>query len=150
MKTKHKLTEVQIEGMSAIEKVLFFWNNVWSSPYNVDLIDLLMVEDFEITTAGKVISGREEFKKWVIGFLKTAENSNLENLDIFESACGTKVVSRWKLTGFNNGILGLDPNKEPFVLFGTAVWLIKDGKLAHNWVERSSFELYKELRTSVL
>ncbi|WP_370896240.1 ester cyclase [Chryseobacterium gossypii] len=126
-----------------IEKVLYFFNNVWSSPYDIDLIDQLMSEDFEITTAGNLISGRDEFKKWVSQFLKYVENSHLETLDAFESACGTKVVVRWKLTGLNNGILGLTPNKEPIEFTGTAIWLIRDGKLAHNWVERNSFEVYQ-------
>jgi len=149
METKRKLTEANLNAMSAIEKVLFFFDNVWSFPHNVDLIDLLMVEDFQITTAGKLISGREEFKKWVVRFLESVQNSHLETLDIFESACGTKVVTRWKLKGLNNGIMGLEPNKEPIEFFGTAVWLIRDGKLAHNWVERNSFEVYKELTTSI-
>jgi hypothetical protein len=32
---------------------------------------------------------------------------------------------------------------------GTAVWAVrKDGKLCHNWIERSSFELFQQLRNS--
>ncbi|RAJ91049.1 SnoaL-like polyketide cyclase [Larkinella arboricola] len=146
MNTESKITEARISEMSPIEKVLFFWGNVWSHPHDVDLIDLLMVEDFAITTAGEVISGREAFKNWVIAFLKNVKNSHLENLDIFESQCGTKVVSRWKLTGLNNGILGLNPDQRPIELYGTAIWLIRDGKLAHNWVERNSLEVYRKLQ----
>lgn len=132
-----------LNTMTNLEKVLYFFDNVWSSPYNIDLIDLLMVEDFEITSAGKLISGREEFKKWVVLFLDSMHNSHLETLDAFESACGTKVVVRWKLTGLNNGILGLSPNMKPIEFLGTAVWQIRNGKLAHNWVERNSFEVFQ-------
>lgn len=145
MTTKQVLSTKEIEQLGHVEKVLFFFDNVWSSPYRIDLIDLLMAEDFEITTAGKLISGRTAFKNWVIDFLKKVENSNLETLDVIESTCRTKVVVRWKLTGINNGILGLPPNKEKIELFGTAIWLIRDGKLAHNWVERNSFEVYHQL-----
>ena len=145
METNDQLIETDIESLSAVEKVRFFFDNVWSAPYNVDLIDQLMVEDFEITTAGKVMSGREAFKNWVTVFLKNVENSHLETLDVFESACGTKVVVRWKLTGVNNGFMELPPKKEQFELFGTAIWLIRDNKLARNWVERNSFEVYQEL-----
>jgi predicted ester cyclase len=139
------ITPAVIEAMTPVEKVIYFWNNVWSYPYNVDLIDSLMVEDFKITTAGKEISGRDEFKKWVTGFLKTIDNAHLENLDIFESKCNTKVVSRWKFTGLHNGMFGLAPNKKPISLTGTAIWLIKDNKLAHNWVERSSWEVFQQV-----
>lgn len=138
------ITEDDINKWTNIEKVLFFFGNVWSHPYNVDLIDLLMLEDFTITTAGKVISGRDEFKQWVQQFLSLMHNSDLKVLDAFESACNTKVVVRWELTGINNGILGLAPNREALEFSGTAVWLIKEGKLAHNWVERNAFEVYQK------
>lgn len=143
--TKQEFTPEEIKKMGNVEKVLFFFGNVWSAPHNVDLIDYLMTEDFEITSAGKSIIGRDAFKEWVSDFLKKVENSNLENLDVIESSCGTKVVVRWKLTGINNGILGLPPNKEEIEMFGTAIWLIRDGRLAHNWVERNSFEVYNSL-----
>jgi hypothetical protein len=33
-----------------------------------------------------------------------------------------------------------------FTLTGTAVWAVReDGKLLHNWVERSSWELFQRL-----
>lgn len=131
--------------LSPIDKVLHFWNNVWSHPHDLSLIDDLMVEDFVITNAGTEIQGRENFKQWVSGFLKTVHNANLETLDIFESKDGSKVVSRWRFTGTHNGMLGLEPNQKPVVLTGTAVWLIRDNRLAHNWVERSAWELYHSL-----
>jgi hypothetical protein len=47
------------------------------------------------------------------------------------SACST----RWGLTHFGR-----------FTLTGTAVWAVReDGKLLHNWVERSSWELFQRL-----
>jgi len=108
-----------------------------------------MVEDFQITTAGKLVKGRDSFKKWVVEFLSKVENSNLETLDVIESTCGTKVVVRWKLIGINNGILDLPPNKEAFEMFGTAIWQITDGRLAHNWVERNSYEVYNILSKKI-
>jgi hypothetical protein len=32
----------ELVNLSPVEKVLHFWNNVWSPPYNLDLIDELM------------------------------------------------------------------------------------------------------------
>jgi hypothetical protein len=134
-----------LSELSPVDKVLHFWNNVWSYPYNLDLIDELMVEDFMITNAGVEIKGRENFKQWVAGFLKTINNANLENLDIFESKDGSRVVSRWRFTGFHNGMFGLEPNNQPINLIGTAIWEIRDNKLAHNRVERNSWEVYQQL-----
>ncbi|KAA2238955.1 ester cyclase [Chitinophaga agrisoli] len=138
--------QLNLAALTPVEKVLHFWNNVWSHPYNLDLIDELMVEDFTITNAGTQIKGRDNFKQWVHQFLQTIHNANLETLDIFESKDGTRVVSRWKLTGIHNGMLGLAPNQKPVELLGTAVWEIRDNKLAHNWVERNSWELYHQLK----
>ena len=134
-----------LSELSPVDKVLHFWNNVWSYPYNLDLIDELMVEDFMITNAGVEIKGRDNFKQWVAGFLRTINNANLENLDIFESKDGSQVVSRWRFTGFHNGMFGLEPNNQPINLIGTAIWEIRDNKLAHNRVERNSWEVYQQL-----
>jgi hypothetical protein len=42
-----------------------FFSNVWHKPHNLKAIDNLMTEDYKITTAGSIISGRENFKSWV-------------------------------------------------------------------------------------
>ncbi|MGF7037592.1 ester cyclase [Mucilaginibacter lappiensis] len=145
MKNSNTSQQQALSELSPVDKVLHFWNNVWSYPYNLNLIDELMVEDFMITNAGVEIKGRENFKQWVAGFLKTINNANLENLDIFESKDGSKVVSRWRFTGFHNGMFGLEPNNQPINLIGTAIWEIRDNKLAHNRVERNSWEVYEQL-----
>ena len=145
MKNSNTSQQQALSELSPVDKVLHFWNNVWSHPYNLDLIDELMVEDFMITNAGVEIKGRDNFKQWVAGFLRTINNANLENLDIFESKDGSQVVSRWRFTGFHNGMFGLEPNNQPINLIGTAIWEIRDNKLAHNRVERNSWEVYQQL-----
>jgi hypothetical protein len=145
MKNSKSSQQQSLSELSPVDKVLHFWNNVWSYPYNLDLIDELMVEDFMITNAGVEIKGRENFKQWVAGFLKTINEANLENLDIFESKDGSQVVSRWRFTGFHNGMFGLEPNNQPINLTGTAIWEIRDNKLAHNRVERSAWEVFQQL-----
>jgi len=135
----------ELANLSPVEKVLHFWNNVWSAPYNLDLIDELMVEDFIITNAGKDIVGRDNFKAWVAKFQQSVTDGHLENLEIFESRDGKRVVSRWRFTGYHNGLFGITPNGKPIELTGTAIWEIRDSKLAHNWVERSAFEVYQQL-----
>ena len=142
----NNLQKRQLADLTPTEKVLYFWNNVWSPPYNLDLIDELMVEDFVITSAGKDIVGRDNFKAWVMGFQKSVKDGRLENLEIFESKDGKKIVSRWRFTGYHNGMFGIEPNGKPIVLTGIAIWEIRDNKLAHNWVERSAWETYQQVR----
>ncbi len=60
---------------------------------------------------------------------------------MFPSADGTRVVSRWTVTGFNAGMFGTSPDSRPVRFTGIAVWEVRDGRLAHNWVERSAYEL---------
>ena len=142
-------TNTQVENnfhlMTGIELVQFFWDNVWNHPYDHNLIDELMVEDFIITNAGKDIVGRESFKEWLVGFRKVTNNFRLENLEMFESKDGSRVVSRFLCSGNNNGMLGLDADNKAFSFTGTAIWEIRGNKLAHNWVERSTYELVQSL-----
>ncbi len=104
-----------------------------------------MTGDFTITSAGKDTSGRAEFKEWVSAFQKKAVGLRLENLDCFPSEDGTRVVSRWIARGRNGGVLGTEPDGRPIEFTGIAIWEIKDGKLAHNWVERAAWELRQRL-----
>ena len=54
--------------------------------------------------------------------------------------------SRFRITGHNNGIFGLPADGKPVALTGNAIRAVTPtGKLAHNWVERSAWELYNEL-----
>jgi predicted ester cyclase len=64
---------------------------------------------------------------------------------MFESKDGSRVVSRWVCTGNNHGMFGLPADGKPFSFTGTAIWEIRDNKLAHNWVERSTYELFQSL-----
>ncbi|WP_411826000.1 redoxin domain-containing protein [Luteolibacter sp. AS25] len=133
------------EGPTGRHMVLQFWENVWNPPYDLSLIDKLMTEDFVITSAGQDVVGREEFVEWVAEFQEKAKGLRLENLDCFEGADGGRVVSRWIARGRNGGMLGTEADDREFEFTGIAVWEVRDGKLSHNWVERSAWELYKRL-----
>ena len=66
---------------------------------------------------------------------------------MFQNEDGNQVASRWRIAGKNNGILGTPADQQPIFFTGIAVWAVReDGKLCHNWVERSSFELFQQLR----
>jgi len=121
-----------------------FWENVWNPPYDLELVDKLVAEDFVLTSAGKDVEGRAEFKKWIEGVQAKVADIRLENLDTFPSEDGSKVTSRWKATGKNQGLFDSDPDGRPVEFTGIAIWEVEDGKLTHNWVERATWEMYQE------
>ncbi len=129
----------------AVELVEQFWQRVWNPPYDLTAIDELLVEDFVISNAGIDVSPRPAFKQWVASFQARIGHLRLQPIETFANEQGTRVVSRWVVTGTNQGVLGTIADGQPVRFTGIAVWEIRDGKLAHNWVERSAWELYQSL-----
>lgn len=123
--------------MTSSELVESFWQQVWNA-HDPDAVDRFVVPDFVITNAGRDIVGREAFKEWIRAFLAELPDLRLDVTETFENAGGTRVASRWRIHGTNNGYLHSAAIGEPIVFTGTAVWEVRDGKLAHNWVERSA------------
>jgi ketosteroid isomerase-like protein len=122
-----------------------FWDEVWNA-HDPEAIDKFVVDDFVIVSGGEEIAGRDAFKAWINGFLAKVNDLHLEVVESFQNEDGSRVTSRWLLTGRNNGILGTAPDQQNIAMTGTAVWAVReDGKLLCNWVERASFELYRRL-----
>ncbi|HYE67519.1 MAG TPA: nuclear transport factor 2 family protein [Anaerovoracaceae bacterium] len=137
-----------MDKVDAVSIVEDFWKSVWQEQ-NVEAIDRFVVEDFVITSDGVDIKSREKFKEWVGQFLERINDFNFEVIETFQNESGTRVASRWKVTGRNNGILGSVKDQSPISFTGTAVWALnEEGKLLHNWVERSTLALAKALRYS--
>jgi hypothetical protein len=135
---------------NSVELVESFWRDVWSSR-NPEAVDDYVVEDFVITNAGRRIEGRDDFKAWVAAFLGQIDDLVFEVVETFQNHDGSRVCSRWRVHGRNNGVLGTEPDGRPISFSGTAVWEVReDGKLAHNHVERASWELYQELTGAAL
>ncbi|RED52630.1 ester cyclase [Cohnella lupini] len=125
------------------------WAKVYNLPQDLDAIDRLCTEDFILSNPDGDVVGRAVFKEWARTFTSKIRDIRLNSLDMFSSADGTRVVSRWVVTGYNQGILGSPPDDRPIQISGIAVWEIRDGKLAHNWVERSAHELSQQLAKPV-
>ena len=126
-----------------------FWREVWKQPQNPDSIDRLVHEDFVITSGGQDIVGREAFKAWVKDFQARVHNFEFHVVETFQNQDGSRVASRWRVSGRNNGLMGTEPNGAPFEMCGTAVWEVgTDGLLRHNWVERNAFEVYGAITRS--
>ena len=128
---------------NAVAIVENFWREVWKAPQDPEAIDRLIAEDFIITSGGREIQGREAFKRWVIGFQEKIRDLQFESIETFQNEDGSRVASRWRVTGRNNGFLGTKPGLEPISMLGTAVFAVReDGLLQHNWVERNAWEVY--------
>ncbi|WP_394834614.1 ester cyclase [Pendulispora rubella] len=125
------------------------WAKVYNPPQDLDAIDRLCTEDFILSNPDGDVVGRVAFKEWARTFSSKIRDMRLTSLDMFTSADGTRVVSRWVVTGYNRGVLGSSPDDRPIRFSGIAVWEVRDGKLAHNWVERSAYELSRELAQPV-
>jgi steroid delta-isomerase-like uncharacterized protein len=130
----------------AEELLAEFWAKVWNPPYDLDTVDRLCTEDLVITNAGTDIVGRTAFKEWIKAFTSKIQELRLVSDDMFSSTDGTRVVSRWTVTGFNRGMFGTPADDRPVQFTGIAIWELRDGKLAHNWVERSAYELSQQLK----
>ena len=70
-------------------------------------------------------------------------------VETFQNQDGSRVASRWRVVGRNNGLMDTEPNGAPFEMCGTAVWEVgTDGLLRHNWVERNALEVYGAITRS--
>jgi SnoaL-like polyketide cyclase len=134
--------------MNSIKIVEEFWERVWKAR-NPAEIDAFVVDDFVITTGGLDVVSRTKFKEWAAAFMAKINDLQFEVIETFQNEDGSRVASRWRIVGKNNGLLGTPPDQQPISFTGTAVWAVReDGKLCHNWVESSSFELFQQLSQS--
>jgi predicted ester cyclase len=131
-----------LNGASIVEA---FWAAVWQGK-DFDAIDRFCVEDFIITSGGIDVRSRESFKAWAKQFNQLITGLRFDVIETFQNADGSRVASRWRVSGRNNGMFGLPPDQRAISFTGTAIWQIReDGKLMHNWVERASWEAYNAL-----
>jgi hypothetical protein len=136
-----------MEKRNSVRIVENFWRQVWQSR-NPDAVDELVAEDFAITSGGVTISSRQHFKRWVAAFLASINDFEFHVVESFQNETGDRVVSRWRVTGKNNGFMGSQPCQSPIDMTGTAVLHVReDGLLQHNWVERSALEVHRSLGT---
>ena len=124
--------------MNSLEIVRAFWDDVWNA-HDPDAVDRFVVDDIVLVSGGHEIAGKENFKNWIRGFLDKVNDLQIEPIETFQNDDGTRVTSRWVMTGTNNGILSSVADQEPIVVTGIAVFAVGgDGKLLRNWVEQAS------------
>jgi hypothetical protein len=131
--------------MNSVKIVEEFWERVWKARHPA-AIDNFVIDDFVITTGGVDVVFRTKFKEWAAAFMAKINDLQFEVIETFQNEDGSRVASRWRIAGKNNGILGTPADQQPISFTGTAIWAVQeDGKLCHNWVERSSFELFQAI-----
>lgn len=130
---------------NSIEIAGKFWREVWQLR-NPGAADHLVSEDFTVTSGGVDIRSRTAFKEWVTAFLSSIDDFEFNVIETFQNETGDRVVTRWRVTGKNNGFMGFEPCGSPINMTGTAVLHVdEDGLLRHNWVERSALEVFRSL-----
>jgi len=122
-----------------------FFSELWNPPYKMEVIDELVSDDFVITNAGTDIVGKEGFKKWVQALGSQFIDLRLHIEEIVATADGQRVTARMIASGRNNGAFGTKADKQPITLTVTAIVAVKEGKIVHNWVEKSALELQQKI-----
>lgn len=131
----------------SVKIVEAFWDAVWKGK-DFDAIDRFCVDDFIITSGGIDVVSRERFKAWAKQFNALITDLKFDVTETFQNEDGSRVASRWRVSGRNNGMFGLPADQREISFTGTAIWQVRDdGKLMHNWVERASLEAYNSLKT---
>lgn len=128
--------------------VMRFWTEVWNSPYRLETIDELLAEDFIITTDGKDIVGRPAFKQWLQAFQSKVEGLKVVPQEVLVTEDGSRVITRMVASGRNRGMFGTTPDGAPVEFVAISIMQVRNGKLTHNWVERSAYELHQRLTGS--
>ena len=136
--------ESEDDNRDSVRVVEGFWAAVWKAR-DAEAIERFVVGDRPDHGGVDVVS-KAAFKEWATQFMGKITDLEFEAVETFQNEDGSRVASRWRITGKNNGVLGTAADQRPITLTGTAVWAVReDGKLLHNWVERSSWELFQRL-----
>ena len=131
--------------LNAVQIVESFWADVWVAR-NPEVVDRHVVDDLVITSAGKRFGQGMPSGNGYASFRREFAGLEFEVIESFQNAEGNRVASRWRVRGHDNGFLGLPSDQRPLEMTGTAVWAVSaDGKLLHNWVDRSAWECYQRL-----
>jgi len=134
----------------SLKLVKRFFTEVWNPPFRLETIDELVSEDFKLTTDGKSVAGRDNFKKWVVGIQSVVGDLKNAPQEMLVTDDGKRVITRILATGTNKGMFGTEADGAPIEFVVISIIEIEDGKITRNWVERSAYELYQRLTASAI
>src|SRR2546427_12247513 len=122
--------------MNAVNSVGDFWGGV-GKPRTPAAIDDFVVDDFVLTDAGVDVVSKRKFKEWASAFMAMINDLQFEVIETFQNEDGSRVASRWRIDGRNNGILVKAADKRAISFTGTEVVTGRDDdKLSHESVGR--------------
>jgi hypothetical protein len=116
-----------------------FWSRVFGLAPDFEAIERLCTRDFILTTAGRDVVGRAAFTEWARDFRTHTRGMQLVSNDMFTSADGGSVISRWTVA---ETPVGVDRGRE---FSGMTVWEVREGKLARHRIERSTIATHQRL-----
>lgn len=106
--------------MNSVKIVAEFLQSVWKA-CNPAAIDDFVIDDFVITTGGVDVVSRTKFKEWAAAYMAKINDIQFEVIETFQNEDGSRVASRGRIAGKNNGIPGTLADQQPVSVTGTAV-----------------------------
>jgi hypothetical protein len=101
--------------MNSVKIVEEIWERVWKAR-NPIAIDDFAIEDFVITTGGIDDVSRTNLKEWASAFMAKINDLQFEVIETFQNEDESRIASRWRIAGKNNGILGAPADRQPIPL----------------------------------
>ena len=131
--------------MAKQEQIAFqFWSEVWRQR-RIHRVDELVTEDCVIHAAGEDVASRAAFKAWLGAFHDKVDALELGVKDLF--SVDDRVVTRWRLTGRNRGLLSTEANHQPIDLTGIAISIVREpGQIAEQWLEYNAWAAFPSAR----
>jgi hypothetical protein len=75
-----------------------FWAAVWKAR-DPEAIDRFVVDEFVLTTGGVEVVSRAASKEWAGQFMGRITDLEFEVVETFQNEDGSRVASRWRITG---------------------------------------------------
>lgn len=89
------------------------------------------------------VNGLDEYGEWGLSIFRGIPDAHIEVEDSFVS--GTKVASRWTVTGTHEGeLFGVPATGEPFEITGLAIFRMEDGKIAEKWYQQDDLGMFQQ------
>ena len=98
--------------MRSTEIVNAFWDEVWNA-HEPDAVDRFVTDDIIVEAGGQEISGKANVKNWVKEFVDHIDDLHVETIEAFQNDDGTRVTSRWVLTGSTRASSARNPTASP-------------------------------------
>jgi len=126
------------------EVVREVFSEVWSKG-NVGLIDALYAEDYIGHFPGETFHGRKGIRSHVLAHRKAFPDWTEEVEDTITE--GNQVVARFRSRGTNLGeFLNNAPTGKRIEITEVAIFRLKDGKIAEQWVYPEMLSMQRQLR----